>query len=221
MKNLQTWFWMILIGAVILPAAAAAQTVYVTESFEITLRTGPGVDRRIVQLIPSARALELLERGDEWSRVRTAGGREGWVLNRYISTDEPCALVLDRVKQDSDLLSAQYQDLKAAFDALEAQTAQLNSDLSKNREVSQEISQAYETLKIESADFLRIQSQNQQLTAALEAEKTRSAKLDQENMQMKRSQFVQWTLTGGGIMLIGFFIGLFSSSRRKARSSLY
>lgn len=221
MKNLKTWFWLVTIGALILPAPAAAQTVYVTESFEITLRAGPGVDRRIVQLIPSARELELLERGDEWSRVRTPGGSEGWVLNRYITTSQPCSMVLERVTQDNDLLTAQVADLKKSSAELEAQTTQLRADLAQSRRISEEVNQAYETLKSESADFLRIRSQNQQLTAELESERTRSAKLDEENMQMKRDHFVQWVLTGGGIMLVGFFIGLFSASRRKARSSLY
>jgi hypothetical protein len=43
------------------------------------------------------------------------------------------------------------------------------------------------------------------------------AKLDEENMQMKRNRIIQWVLTGGGIMLVGFFIGLFSSSRSKSQ----
>ncbi len=32
---------------------------------------------------------------------------------------------------------------------------------------------------------------------------------------------IQWVLTGGGIMLAGFFIGLFSAGPRRRRSSLY
>ncbi len=53
------------------------------------------------------------------------------------------------------------------------------------------------------------------------SEKTRSAKLDEENLEMKRDRIIQWVLTGGGITLVGFFIGLFSAGRRKPRSSLY
>jgi SH3 domain protein len=83
------------------------------------------------------------------------------------------------------------------------------------------LSSAYENLKKESSEFLKLKKRHQQVTADLEAEKTLSAKLDEENMQMKRSRIIQWVLTGGGIMLVGFFIGLFSSSRRKSRSSLY
>ena len=66
-------------------------------------------------------------------------------------------------------------------------------------------------------EFLKLKKRHEQVAAELEMERTRSAKLDEENMQMKRSNVIQWVLTGGGIMLVGFFIGLFSSSRRKSR----
>jgi len=221
MKSLKVGFWMVLIGLLILPAASVAETVYVTEEFEITMRTGPGSDRKIISLVQSGKALDILEKGEEWSMVRTLGGKEGWVLNRYLTPSQPCAMVLDRVRQDYDVLNAKYEDLKETFDELEAQKKATDSDLSKNVKDRDQLSAAYETLKKESSEFLKLKKRHQQVTADLEAEKTLSAKLDEENMQMKRSRIIQWVLTGGGIMLVGFFIGLFSSSRRKSRSSLY
>ena len=221
MKSLKLWFWMVLIGLLILPAASVAETVYVTEEFEITMRTGPGSDRKIISLVQSGKALDILEKGEEWSMVRTLGGKEGWVLNRYLTPSQPSAMVLDRVRQDYDVLNAKYEGLKETFDELEAQKKATDSDLSKNVKDRDQLSAAYETLKKESSEFLKLKKRHQQMTADLEAEKTLSAKLVEENMQMKRSRIIQWVLTGGGIMLVGFFIGLFSSSRRKSRSSLY
>lgn len=221
MKSLKVGFWMVLIGLLILPAASVAETVYVSEDFEITMRTGPGSDRKIISLVQSGKALEILKKGDEWSMVRAPGGREGWVLNRYITPSQPCAMVLTRVRQDFDVLTAKYEDLKNNFDQLNAQKKATDSDLSQNQKDRDELSTAYETLKKEAADFLKLKQRHKQVTADLDAEKTLSAKLDEENMQMKRSRIIQWVLTGGGIMLVGFFIGLFSSSRRKSRSSLY
>jgi SH3 domain protein len=221
MKSLKVWFWMVLIGLLILPAASVAETVYVSEEFEITMRTGPGSDRKIISLVQSGKALEILEKGEEWSMVRTFNGKEGWVLNRYLTASQPCAMVLDRVRQDYDVLNAKYDGLKETFDELEAQKKLTDADLSKNLKDRDQLSTAYETLKKESSEFLKLKTRHQQVTADLEAEKTLSAKLDEENMQMKRSRIIQWVLTGGGIMLVGFFIGLFSSSRRKSRSSLY
>ncbi|MBC2709611.1 MAG: TIGR04211 family SH3 domain-containing protein [Desulfosarcina sp.] len=221
MKNLKVWFWMVLIGLLIPPVASVAETVYVSENFEITMRTGPGIDRKIISLVQSGKALEVLEKGEEWSMVRTNKGKEGWVLNRYLTASQPCAMVLDRVRQDYDVLAAKYEDLKEKFGELESQKKVADADLSQNRHDRDELSTAYETLKKESSEFLKLKKRHQQVTADLEAETTRSAKLDEENMQMKRSHIIQWVLTGGGIMLVGFFIGLFSSSRRKSRSSLY
>jgi SH3 domain protein len=68
---------------------------------------------------------------------------------------------------------------------------------------------------------LNLKKRYEKTAADLEEEKNRSAKLDEENMQMKRNRIIQWVWTGGGILLLGFFLGLFSSSRRKSRSSLY
>jgi len=221
MKSLKVGFWMVLIGLLILPAASVAETVYVSEDFEITMRTGPGSDRKIISLVQSGKALDILEKGEEWSMVRTLNGREGYVLNRYLTADQPCAMVLERVKQDYDVLAAKFEGLKESFDALEADKKVTDADLSKNLKDRDQLRIAYENLKKESADFLKLKTRHQQMTADLEAEKTLSAKLEEENMQMKRSRIIQWVLTGGGIMLVGFFIGLFSSSRRKSRSSLY
>ena len=221
MKSLKVGFWMVLIGLLILPAASVAETVYVSEDFEITMRTGPASDRKIISLVQSGKALEILEKGAEWSMVRDHNGKEGWVLNRYITPNQPCAMVLGRVRQDFDVLTAKYKDLKDNFDNLSAQKKATDSDLSQNQKDRDELSTAYETLKKEAADFLKLKQRHKQVSADLEAEKTLSAKLDEENMQLKRSRIIQWVLTGGGIMLVGFFIGLFSSSRRKSRSSLY
>lgn len=221
MKNLNAWFWMVLIGLFILPAASIAETVYVSDHFEIPLRTGPGADRKIISLPQSGTALEMLEKGAEWSQVRESNGREGWALNRYLSPSPPSAMLLERVRQDYDVLTAKFKDLQERFNELESQKKSTDSDLAQNRRNRDELSTAYETLKKESSDFLKLKQRHQEVTAELEAEKTRSAKLDDENMQMKRNRIIQWVLTGGGIMLVGFFIGLFSSSRRKARTSLY
>jgi SH3 domain protein len=221
MKSLKVGFWMLLVGLLILPAASVAETVYVSEDFEITMRTGPGSDRKIISLVQSGKALEILDKGEEWSKVRDPNGREGWVLNRYITPSQPCAMVLGRVRQDFDVLTAKYEDLKDNFDQLNSQKKATDADLSQNQKDRDELSTAYETLKKEAADFLKLKQRHKQVSADLEAEKTLAAKLDEENMQLKRSRIIQWVLTGGGIMLVGFFIGLFSSSRRKSRSSLY
>ena len=217
MKNLQAWLWIAFLAFLLIPTTGIAETVYVTENYEITMRTGPATDRKIISLVKSGQALTILDKGKDWSKVRAQNGREGWVLNRYITTKEPCAMVLDRVRQDYDVLSTEFTDLKEQYQALKSQKKASDTDLSQSQKDRQQLSTAYAKLKKESAEFLKLKKRHEQVSADLEMERTRSAKLDEENMQMKRSNVIQWVLTGGGIMLVGFFIGLFSSSRRKSR----
>jgi SH3 domain protein len=221
MKPLKVWLSMALVGLLLLPVVSLAETVYVSEDFEITLRTGPGTDRKIIALVQSGKALEMLERGDEWSMVREPNGKEGWALTRYLTTNRPCAMVLERVRQDYDVLTSKYKTLDERFNTLNSQKTSTDADLNQSRQERDELKEAYENLRKESSEFLKLKKRHQEIVAALEAEKTRSAKLDEENMQMKRSRIIQWVWTGGGILLIGFVLGLFSSSRRKSRSSLY
>jgi SH3 domain protein len=221
MKMLSARYWILHFCLFILPSVAFAETVYVSEDFEITMRTGPGNERKIISLIQSGKALEMLEKGENWSKVRTTTGKQGWVLNRYITDRQPCAMVLERVRHDYDILVAQFKDIKAQYEELIAQKKVLDNDLGQSQQERDELNQAYTSLKKEAAEYLKLKKRHQLITAELQSEKTRCAKLDDENMQMKRSRIIQWVLTGGGIMLVGFFIGLFSSSRRKPRSGLY
>ena len=62
---------------VLITATAWAEEMYVNEIVQITLRTGKGTDHKIVAMIQSGQKVEIVEPGQDWSRVRTADGREG------------------------------------------------------------------------------------------------------------------------------------------------
>jgi SH3 domain protein len=72
--------------------AAIAESAWVSDRFEITLRSGPSTSNAIQLMIGSGAELEVLESDAEsgYSRVRTGGGTEGWVLTRYLMS-EPAA----------------------------------------------------------------------------------------------------------------------------------
>ena len=65
-----------------------AETKYVTDQFEIMLRTGQSVQHEILRQLKSGTQVTVLESNYEYSRVRTASGKEGWVLTRYL-IDQP------------------------------------------------------------------------------------------------------------------------------------
>jgi SH3 domain protein len=67
-----------------------ANRAYVTDSFEITLRTGPGNENKIIAMLFPGRPLDVLSTQGEWSRVRVLDSdKEGWVMTRYLVTRLP------------------------------------------------------------------------------------------------------------------------------------
>ena len=50
----------------------------------LRLRGGPSTDHAILDTLRPGTALELLERGDEWSQVRLQDGLSGWAHNDYL-----------------------------------------------------------------------------------------------------------------------------------------
>ena len=70
---------------------AYAAPAWVSDQFEIMLRTGPSTGNAIQLMVSSGTRLEVLEQDDEagYTKVRTGGGTEGWVLSRYLMTEAP------------------------------------------------------------------------------------------------------------------------------------
>ena len=61
-----------------------AESLYVTDQLKLTLRSGPSTEHKILAVVESGQKVEMLEPGEDWSKVRTANGKEGYVLARYL-----------------------------------------------------------------------------------------------------------------------------------------
>jgi len=75
---------------VLISGASYAQTRYVTDSFEIMMRTGPSVKNKIVKALNSGIAVQVMraDAGNGYSQVKTDKGEIGYVLTRYLSADK-------------------------------------------------------------------------------------------------------------------------------------
>ena len=79
-------FSLVLALSLVLVTTAIAETRYVSDRLEIQMRTGKGTQFRILRMLPSGAALEVLKTDKEsgYTRVRAPGGVEGWVLSRLL-----------------------------------------------------------------------------------------------------------------------------------------
>lgn len=199
--------------------SALANTVFVTEDFEITMRTGPGVDRKIIALIRSGQRVEEVSKSEEWTQIRLPSDKTGWVLTRYLSPKEPCALVKERIETQYNQLQSDHTELQATSSDLEAENQRLEAQLASTQASLERVTGDFDSLKTESTDFLKLKSQFKKVNAELEETRTRADKYEDETGRLLRNQNIKWFLAGGGVLLVGFMFGLMSR-RQKRRSSL-
>ncbi len=105
--------------------ALHAETLYVTDHILLGLHQGPAADSPVIKSLPSGSALEVLQKRDDFTQVRSIDGTEGWVSTAYLMADQPAHSVLKAMteKQENDRkliaalndqLQVKQQDLKAA-----------------------------------------------------------------------------------------------------------
>jgi SH3 domain protein len=108
--------WFLLVPS----AWAENQTAYVTDSFQVTLRVGPGVEYRIVAMPNSGQAVEVLEVQEEWSHIKLGGAsaQEGGILTRHLLRNRlPWALQAENWKKETMGLREKLPQLDKDYQA--------------------------------------------------------------------------------------------------------
>jgi SH3 domain protein len=203
--------------------AAAAETVWVSDQFEVMLRTGPSTSNAIERVLPSGTALEVLERDEEsgYARVRTGAGTEGWVLLRYLM-GEPSAREqlleltarLTNANAKGGTLTSQlnairkeYDDAKQKIATLEAEKGKLEKELAEIRRTS--------------SNVLSINSQNQELREQLNLAQIRAEALEQQSRELTAQSTRYWFMTGAAVLVVGMILGIWLPRIRWQRRSRY
>ena len=196
-----------------------AETMYVSDAIKIMLRTGPGVDHKIIAMIRSGEEVEVIEPDEKWTRVRLPSGKEGWILSRFLTSKQPSRILLERLKENHKALSLQAASLLEENTKLKKENKKFGLKLAENEETLAKISKSYETLKTESAEFLELKS-NYEKTASQHANQTEKLKKTEEELtKLLLYQNIKWFLSGAGVLIAGFILG-FSAKRQRRKSSL-
>jgi SH3 domain protein len=83
-----------------------AKDIYVTGITKITMRTGPGVEHKIVAMLTSGSKLETIEYQRDWSHVKTQDNKSGWVLSRFLTEEVPQTLLVEQLQTETERLVA-------------------------------------------------------------------------------------------------------------------
>lgn len=209
----------LLMGLLLTALTSAADTQYVTHNLSITLRTGPGTDRKIIAQPRSGTPVEVINPGDEYSEVLLPNGTQGWVLTRFLTGKVPDAIVLRELQVKHAQVVEKYEALKRRASTMDSQTKGLSGELSSTQKALEQLTIEHETLKKESQEFLKLKAKYEKAVKEASEMRAKADKVDKELQQLYSSELNTGLLYGGGLIALGFIVG-FIVKKPKRRSPL-
>lgn len=200
-----------LFGAV---AVAQAETRYIVDQAKLPLRAGQGTNFAIVRMLPSGVAVEVLEQSDTgYTRIRTAAGKEGWILSRYLMKSPAARERLAWAEKELSGLHRLKQDKKKT-------EQERSSLLVENKNLQKELTRIRKT----AANAVIIEDENKALQIKANEAEMAFEDLRQETHDIRSGAQQRWFMLGGGAILLGVFLGLILPHlkfRRKERWGRY
>lgn len=204
--------------------ATYGETRYVTDVFEIMVRTGPDLNHKIVAMPKSGTPVEILEVQEEegnqtWVKGRLPSEKEGWMLGQFLVPGPPRKEIIARLDAQNRTLSLKAKTLAEENASLKEIRKELEKALSKQTQIGKSLEESYETLKHGSKDFLALKASYDKASQELVIKTKQVAELEKQLEGLRRSQTLRWFIVGASVILVGFIIG-YASRRPKRRSSL-
>ncbi len=199
-----------LIFSLFITAQVWAETRYVTDEFEITLRSGPSTSNNILSMLKSGDKVEIIEQDAEtkYSLVETERGKKGYVLTRFLevlpSGRDRLAklqLITDKHKETIELLRKELSEYKTQKADDSRSISTLETSLSKTEKELKD-------LKTATHDTILVLQQNDSLKSRINELEADKQKLSAENAQYKDSTAMDWFIRGASVSLIAFLLGI-------------
>ena len=123
--------------AIVIPEAVWAEAAWVRGA-PLNLRRGAGTEFKIVGTVPPGDRIDILTRGDGWTRVKTEDGRTGWIAAGYLDAAAPPAKRLALVETEAERLgreletaTSEVERLKASYDEVSGRDTEQRDELGR------------------------------------------------------------------------------------------
>ncbi|RLC28749.1 MAG: TIGR04211 family SH3 domain-containing protein [Deltaproteobacteria bacterium] len=199
-----------------------AERSYVTDSFKVTLRTGPSIQNKIVMMLRSGQPVEVLEAKDNWSHVRLARRNdeiEGWVLTRYLIKRLPWELQAGALLKENDQLKKRLVLVEKKWREAAGKERRTAEELAATSRALTGLKRKYEALEKGAADYLKLKTSYDKTKAELIRSRKKVSDLSRENDILISSQRNKWFGMGALVLLCGLLIGLIMGRYQKKKKS--
>lgn len=213
----------ILLAALLLPVPVLAAPAWVTDQFEITLRSGPSTSNAIQLMVSSGTRLEVLERDADsgYTRVRTQGGTEGWVLTRYLMNEASAREQLQTLTGQLTNANSRGSTLDSQLKAIRSEHDTASRKIQTLEREKAAVEKELADIKRTAADVLSINDQNRALMDQLTEAQIRADTLEQENRALASQTKRYWFMAGALVLLVGILLGIWLPRIRWQRRSRY
>lgn len=185
----------------------SAKTVYVTDTMKYTLRISESNRSKILKMLPSGTALTVIDEGENYSKVRTRDGTEGYILTRH-TLNKPISLwYLNKANKQLETLQKKHDLIKDELNNLKGNNTQAlssNQSLTKERDkLSKELNDLSQT----AANAVQLKHQRDQLQERVVTVERELQQVKRENQTLEDSNNQDWFLIGGLLSLFGVILG--------------
>lgn len=214
-----------LLGACLMGQSGWATEAYVSDVLKITLRTGPSVENKILAVLSSGQAVEILDTQGDWSLIRVVendeSSKEGWVMGRYLMNRVPWEMQAKSLKEENTALQEKLNYIEGRLVEAVRNRQKLDRDLQRNVDALGELEKKHEALRKGAEGYLKLKAVHASTQSTLERTQTELQELSAENEKLRSSQINKWFATGALVLLCGLLIGVIVGRQQKKRRSLY
>ena len=132
----------LLAAGLLLSFTVQGETLYVTDRILLGVHQLPSEISPVLVTIPSGTPVTVLERSDEFIRVKLADGTEGWVSGAYLKTEKPATAAVDALNAKIRQEQETNKKLSEELNKLEREIQVRRDELSNARTTIKELQDA-------------------------------------------------------------------------------
>jgi len=211
-----------------------ADTRYVSDRLIISVRDGQNQNAAVLGYLETGAPVEILEEKEDFLRIRTEDGIEGWVRTQYLVSEKPKILIIENLKNEIETLNKEIQTIKNEQDSASTTLSEskkmyqetieeLKEEVNINQKFAAKAKSDFIELNKKYTNLLKHSENTEKLIGEVEKLKKLNAELNTEVKSLRKdrknplkSNRIQSFIAGAGVLLFGFILG--GSARKRKRS---
>lgn len=204
-------------------ALVSAETRYVSDQLEVTLRRGPTLSHAVLKMLKSGTALEVLENDAETghTRVKINNGMEGWVLSRYLSTEPTARMQLEKMVKEMNRTENSENSVLAQLKTIRTEYGNANQRIAQLEIEKKRLEEELASIKHAAANVMSIDKENKKFRQKLTATEERLNALQIENRELEDIRNKDWFFAGAVVLVSGLLLGILLPRLMRKKASRY